>query len=106
MRNFRLVFSAAACSAVVLIGSQAFSQTQPNSGQATSQENSGETTTGQMATPAKKVSRMDRIICHREKLTGTRLKDLRTCRTAREWREIERGFQRSIKDLQDKRFAR
>jgi len=102
LRNFRIIISAAACAAVALIGSQALSQAQTSANPASNSENPIESTGGQVTTPKKKVSRMDRIVCHREKLTGTRLKDLKTCRTAREWRDIERGFQRSIRDLQDR----
>jgi hypothetical protein len=47
----------------------------------------------------------DKMICKVEPILGTRLKGLRTCRTASEWRRISRGFQQKYKDLNDKAGA-
>lgn len=52
--------------------------------------------------PKKKKSRLDRVICKKEMITGTRLKKIVTCRTIREWREIERGAFKSTGDVVDK----
>jgi hypothetical protein len=51
------------------------------------------------------VSRNDRMICKVETLLGTRLKGLRTCRTASEWRRVSRGFQSRLKETNDKAAA-
>lgn len=47
----------------------------------------------------------DKMICKVEPILGTRLKSLRTCRTASEWRRVSRGFQQKYKDLNDKAGA-
>lgn len=44
----------------------------------------------------------DRIVCKVETILGTRLKGLRTCRSASEWRRISRGFQSKLKDATDR----
>jgi hypothetical protein len=49
-----------------------------------------------------KTKRADRPICKVEQLTGTRLKRKLVCRTAKEWRDIRRGWQRNTKDLTDR----
>jgi hypothetical protein len=51
------------------------------------------------------VNRNDRMICKQEILLGTRLKGLRTCRTASEWRRVARGFQSRLKETNDKAAA-
>jgi hypothetical protein len=51
------------------------------------------------------VNRNDRMICKEEILLGTRLKGLRTCRTASEWRRVARGFQARLKETNDKAAA-
>jgi hypothetical protein len=42
------------------------------------------------------------MVCKQESILGTRLKSLRTCRTADEWRRISRGFQEQVKNTTDK----
>lgn len=44
----------------------------------------------------------DRMICKQEEILGTRLKSMRTCRRASEWRRISRGFQAKLKETTDK----
>lgn len=56
-------------------------------------------------TSKKKKSRLDRVICKKEMITGTRLKKIVTCRTIREWRDIERGAFKSTGDVVDKAQA-
>lgn len=55
--------------------------------------------------PKKKKSRLDRVICKKEMITGTRLKKIVNCRTLREWRDIERGAFKSTGDVVDKAQA-
>ncbi|WP_238164941.1 hypothetical protein [Candidatus Phycosocius bacilliformis] len=47
----------------------------------------------------------DRVICKEETILGTRLKTLKTCRTANEWRRIQRGFQAEMKTFTDRGAA-
>ncbi len=50
----------------------------------------------------KKPSFLDKVQCRKEAITGTRLKKIVTCRTLREWKEIERGAFKSGSDLIEK----
>lgn len=47
----------------------------------------------------------DRMICKQEVILGTRLKGMRSCRTASEWRRISRGFQARLKETNDRAGA-
>jgi len=51
---------------------------------------------------AKPKRRGARVVCKQEAILGTRLKSLRICRTADEWRRISRGFQEQVKNTTDK----
>jgi hypothetical protein len=59
-----------------------------------------ETTEGQSQVKPKR--RGTRMVCKQEPILGTRLKALRTCRTADEWRRISRGFQEQVKIATDR----
>ncbi len=59
-------------------------------------------TTEAEAPVAKPKRRGSRMVCKQEAILGTRLKSLRTCRTADEWRRISRGFQEQVKNTTDK----
>jgi len=59
-------------------------------------------TTEAEAPIAKPKRRGARMVCKQETILGTRLKSLRTCRTADEWRRISRGFQEQLKNTTDK----
>ena len=78
-------------------------QTAPSdaSQQASTASTTAETTEAQ-APIAKPKRRGARMVCKQEAILGTRLKSLRTCRTADEWRRISRGFQEQVKNTTDK----
>jgi len=70
--------------------------------QQSSTASSGPGATEAQAPVAKPKSRGARMVCKQEAILGTRLKSLRTCRTADEWRRISRGFQEQVKNTTDK----
>ena len=78
-------------------------QTAPSdaSQQASTASTTAETTEAQ-APIAKPKRRGARVVCKQEAILGTRLKSLRICRTADEWRRISRGFQEQVKNTTDK----
>lgn len=51
------------------------------------------------------VKRGERMVCKEETILGTRLKGIRACRTADEWRRISRGFQARLKETNDRAGA-
>lgn len=98
MKNTTGALFLAALSIAAVVGTNVNGQN-ANANQPKTNEQPAPTATN--ASP-KKTSRLDREVCRREELIGTRLKAVKVCRTAREWRDIERGHQKSIRDLQDK----
>ena len=91
-----LVFASAALA-------QTPAQTAPSeTSQQSSTASSSPGATEAQAPVAKPKSRGARMVCKQESILGTRLKSLRTCRTADEWRRISRGFQEQVKNTTDK----
>jgi hypothetical protein len=106
-----MALGALTLSAVVgLAGVQAQSSAQPSytlPAPSTPQTNRPETPSTKRAQVADNVPtrRGNRMVCKEEAILGTRLKGMRTCRTADEWRRVARGFQSKFKDLNDKGAA-
>jgi hypothetical protein len=95
------IFGGLMCAGAAL--AQTPAQTAPS--EASQQSSTASTTVEatEAQTPiAKPKRRGARMVCKQEAILGTRLKSLRTCRTADEWRRISRGFQEQVKNTTDK----
>ncbi|CAN1545356.1 hypothetical protein MCEMIH15_01934 [Caulobacteraceae bacterium] len=89
------------CASAALAQTPAQTAPSETTQQSSTASSTAETTEAQ-ASVAKPKSRGARMVCKQESILGTRLKSLRTCRTADEWRRISRGFQEQVKNTTDK----
>jgi hypothetical protein len=102
-----LSVSVAVCAGAMIAGS-AFAQTTGTSmSDSMGARSDAPAATDEQAGPVRDQDnvRSAKLICKVDRVTGTRLHKVKICRTAKEWRDIRRGWQRETKFMTDRGAA-